>query len=199
MSASKSSDHADGNVSQTIRAYLSLGSNLGDRLANLAEAAARLDTRGDLVVVSVSPVYETAPIGESGAVVSDQPSYLNCAIAIDTSMEAGKLRFFTAEIERVMGRGAHGRWQPRTIDIDLVLYGNERISKPGLDVPHPRMTERAFVLKPLIDLDPEITGPGIGRLADLVAATTAQGCVIHTSAPDYQAQIDARLLEPGAD
>jgi 2-amino-4-hydroxy-6-hydroxymethyldihydropteridine diphosphokinase len=196
-------------VSRTVRAYLSLGSNLGDRLANLAEAVARLqtgrdgkrreETGRDLVVASVSPVYETAPIGESGLVVSDQPPYLNCAIAIDTSMEPMKLREFTAEIERTMGRGTHGRWQPRTIDIDLVLYGDERISKPGLDVPHARMMERAFVLKPLIDLDPELTGPGLGRLADVLPLVETQGCTMHTSAPDFQAMIDARLLEPGAD
>jgi 2-amino-4-hydroxy-6-hydroxymethyldihydropteridine diphosphokinase len=186
-------------MSPTVRAYLSLGSNLGDRLANLAEAAARLDTRGDIVVVSVSPVYETAPIGESGSVVLDQPSYLNCAIAVDTSMEPAKLRVFTAEIERAMGRGPHARWQSRTIDIDLVLYGAERISKPGLEVPHPRMTERAFVLKPLIDLDPDISGPGIGRLESLLPATASQGCVVHTAAPEFQALIDSRLLELGAD
>jgi 2-amino-4-hydroxy-6-hydroxymethyldihydropteridine diphosphokinase len=196
-------------VTATVRAYLSLGSNLGDRLANLAEAIARLQTGRDgrrreetgseLVVSSVSPVYETAPIGESGSVVFDQPSYLNCAVAIDTTIDAVNLRAFTAGIERTMGRGTHGRWQPRTIDIDLVLYGSERISKPGLDVPHPRMTERAFVLKPLIDLDPEISAPGTGRLAALVAATESQGCIVHTSAPDFQALIDSRLLEPGTD
>lgn len=186
-------------MNHTVRAYLSLGSNLGDRLANLAEAVARMDTRGDLVVASVSPIYETAPIGESGSVVSDQPSYLNGAIAVDTSMEAGKLREFTAGIERSMGRGTHARWQPRPIDIDLVLFGAERISKPGLDVPHPRMTERAFVLKPLVDLDPDIAGPGAGRLADLLPLVESQGCVVHTSALDFQALIDSRLLELGAD
>jgi 2-amino-4-hydroxy-6-hydroxymethyldihydropteridine diphosphokinase len=186
-------------VSSTVRAYLSLGSNLGDRLANLAEAVARLDTRGDLVVAAVSPVYETAPIGEAGSVVSDQPSYLNCAAAIDTTIEPMKLRAFTAGIERTMGRGTHGRWQPRTIDIDLVLYGAERISKPGLDVPHPRMTERAFVLKPLVDLDPEIIAPGFGRLAALLRNTESQGCVVHITAPEFQTLIDSRLLELGAD
>jgi 2-amino-4-hydroxy-6-hydroxymethyldihydropteridine diphosphokinase len=199
MSASRSSERESDSVSHTIRAYLSLGSNLGDRLANLAEAGARLDTRGDLVVASVSPVYETAPIGESGSVVSDQPAYLNCAIAVDTSMQPWKLREFTAGIERSLGRGTHGRWQPRTIDIDLVLYGAERISKPGLDVPHPRMTERAFVLKPLLDLDPELAAPGIGRLADLLPAVESQGCMRHTTAAEFQALIDARLFESGAD
>jgi 2-amino-4-hydroxy-6-hydroxymethyldihydropteridine diphosphokinase len=186
-------------VNPVVRAYLSLGSNLGDRLANLVGACARLEPRGDMVVAAVSPVYETAAIGESGAVVEDQPPYLNCAVAVDTSLEPSRLRLFTAGIEEAMGRVKRGRWQPRLIDIDLVLYGDKTISTPALTVPHPRMNERAFVLKPLIDLDPGMTAPDVGPLGDLLQGVSAQGCEMHTTAADFQAAIDAQLLEPGAD
>lgn len=183
-------------MSATVRAYLSLGSNLGDRLANLANAVARLDTRDEIVVAAVSPVYETAPIGESGAVVTDQPSYFNCAIAIDTTLEPAQLRTFTAGIEIAMGRGSHGRWQPRTIDIDLVLYGDEEVSTATVTVPHPRMMERAFVLQPLVDLDPDLSAPRLGRLADALAKIHAQGCEAHTSAADLEALVRKFAVKP---
>lgn len=172
-----------------VRAYLSLGSNLGDRMENLAEAAARVRVIDGVDLVAVSPVYETAPIGQSGAVVDDQPAYLNCAVAIETNVDPVELRARTARIERAMGRGLHGRWQPRVIDIDLVLYGDQRIATQTVTVPHPRMTERAFVLKPLVDLDAGIAAPGAGKLATLLDALPPQGCVQYASADDFRAQI----------
>ena len=153
----------------------------------------------DLIIAAVSPIYETAPIGESGTVVTDQPSYLNCAIAIDTNISPAELRAITVGIEHDLGRGKHARWQPRTIDIDLVIYGDERIATPTLTVPHPRMAERAFVLKPIVDLDADITAPGIGRLADLLPMVASQGCALHTAAADFQDLVDEQLLELGTD
>jgi 2-amino-4-hydroxy-6-hydroxymethyldihydropteridine diphosphokinase len=176
-------------MSEAVRAYLSLGSNLGDRLSHLALAVKRLEATADVSVVAVSPVYETAAIGESGAVVPDEPSYLNCAIAIDTTLDPVALRARTAEIERAMGRGSHGKWEPRTIDIDLVLYGDQQISTATVTVPHPRMMERAFVLRPLVDLDAAITAPGAGALADKLLNLPPQSCELHTSAAEFQRHI----------
>lgn len=172
-----------------VRAYLSLGSNLGDRLANLAGAVRALERLPDVDVQALSPVYETAPLGPSGAVVHDQPAYLNCALAVDVRVGAVELRALTSTIERAMGRGEHGRWESRVIDIDLVLFGDLRVATPALTVPHARMAERAFVLRPLVDIDPNITAPGLGRLADLLAGVAGQGCVQHTTADVFRARV----------
>ena len=140
-----------------VRAYLSLGTNLGDRLANLAQAVRALTDSRDMEVVHVSPVYETAPLGSAGAVVADEPAYLNGAVLIETRLSAQALREQTSRIEHAMGRREHGRWESRVIDIDLVLYGEQRIATAELTVPHASMLERAFVLRPLVDLDPDLS------------------------------------------
>ena len=155
------------------RAYLSLGSNLGDRFQNIVAAVRAL---GDTDrVVAVSPVYETAPLGPDGAVVTDQPAYLNCAVAIDTDGTPAELRARTSAVERAGGRADGERWKPRPIDIDIVLFGDVRINAPTLVVPHPRLHERAFVIRPLLDLDPALSVPGIGSLAALVDGLAWQG------------------------
>ena len=147
------------------RAYLSLGSNLGDRLANIVGAVRALQETHR--VVALSPIYETAPLGPDGSIVRDQSAFLNCAIAIETAETAAQLRARTSSIETAMGRRAGERWKPRPIDIDIVLFGDERIETEALTVPHPRLHERAFVVQPLLDLDHSLEVPGIGALAPL--------------------------------
>jgi 2-amino-4-hydroxy-6-hydroxymethyldihydropteridine diphosphokinase len=163
---------------------------MGDRLANLAGAIRAL--KRELGAVVPSPVYETAPIGPAGTVVDDQPAFLNCAVAVDTTLSPVALRAVGTAIERAHGRKDGERWQPRPIDIDLVLYGQERVTLPELTVPHPRMFDRAFVLRPLVDLDPAISAPGAGRLVTLLPALDWQGCVLHTTASALQSLVEAR-------
>ncbi len=180
------------------RAYLSLGTNLGDRLTNLAGAVRALMDAHDVDVIDVSPVYETAPLGSEGVVVATEPAYLNCAIVIDTKLSAPALRAETLRIEHAMGRGAHGRWESRVIDIDLVLFGDERIATSELTVPHASMFERAFVLRPLVDLDADLSVAGVGRLTKLLPNLMWQGCDLYAPADTLRAvRTSADLLAHG--
>lgn len=129
--------------------YLSLGSNLGARLGHLAEAVRRLNDLPGVRVAGVSNIYETAPQG-----FTEQPAFLNLAVAVETNLEPLGLLAHIQEVERAMGRVRTLRWGPRTIDIDILLFGREQIRTEALEVPHPRMGERAFVLVPLLDLHP---------------------------------------------
>ena len=143
-----------------VRAYIGLGSNLGDREATLRRA---LDLLGD-EVVAVSSFRETEPVG-----YLDQPRFLNAAAALDTELAPRALLDRLLEVERELGRTREGpRFGPRTIDLDLLLYGDRTIDEPGLTVPHPRLAERLFVLEPLAELDPDLDVPGHGRVADLL-------------------------------
>lgn len=139
--------------------YISLGSNLGDREATIREAIAALPG-----VTAVSELRETEPVG-----VVDQPRFLNGAARLETELSARQLLDALLAIERGLGRERRERWGPRTIDLDLLLYGNETVDEPGLTVPHPRLHERRFALEPLADLDPELVVPGRGRVRDLLA------------------------------
>lgn len=147
------------------RAYVALGSNLGDREAILRAAVDALDAEDGIEVVAVSSLRDTEPVG-----VGDQPRFLNGAVALDTTLAPRELLERLLEVEQRFGRvrvpGEHG---PRTLDLDLLLYGDERIDEPGLVVPHPRLHERRFVLEPLADLDPELDVPGRGRVGELTA------------------------------
>jgi len=133
----------------TRRAYLGIGTNLGDRLAYLQLAVDALAGADDVRVVAVSPVYETAPVGGP-----EQPDYLNAVVALDTSLTPRALLRLANAIEADADRVRSVRWGPRTLDVDVLLVGDEQVDEPDLVVPHPRMTERAFVLVPLADLDP---------------------------------------------
>ena len=137
----------------TVRAILGIGSNLGDRLANLQGAVDALTATDGVDVVAVSAVYETDPVGP------EQPDYLNAAVAVDTTLDPHALldvgQRLEAEAHRVRGE----RWGPRTLDVDVLFYGDERIDEPDLVVPHPRWAERDFVLAPLADLG----YPGVER------------------------------------
>jgi 2-amino-4-hydroxy-6-hydroxymethyldihydropteridine diphosphokinase len=134
-----------------IRAYLGIGSNLGDRHAHLQLAVDALAATAGITVVAVSPVYETDPVG--GPVQDD---FLNAVVAVDTERSARDLLAACLAIEQVAHRVRTERWGPRTLDVDVLTYGGETISEPDLEVPHPRMRERAFVLAPLADLAPDL-------------------------------------------
>jgi 2-amino-4-hydroxy-6-hydroxymethyldihydropteridine diphosphokinase len=142
-------------------AYVGLGSNLGDREATLRAA---LELLGD-DVVAVSSFRETDPVG-----YLDQPRFLNAAAALETGLEPRPLLERLLEIELGLGRTRDGpRFGPRTIDLDLLLYGDRVIAEPGLVVPHPRLAERRFALEPLAELDPDLVVPGLGRVVDLLS------------------------------
>jgi 2-amino-4-hydroxy-6-hydroxymethyldihydropteridine diphosphokinase len=144
--------------------YLSLGSNLGDRAALLAEAVARLCAHPALTVTQVSPVYETRAVADE-----PQPDYLNLAVALETDLEPRQLLSVTQEIERVLGRERPYPNAPRTIDVDLLVCGGIMMATAELTLPHPRMLQRQFVLQPLADIAPDLRAgmaPPVGELAD---------------------------------
>jgi len=147
------------------RAYIGLGANLGDRRAALDAALAALGARPDIEVVAISRVRETDPWGPV-----EQPRFLNAAAAVATTLSPRELLDALLAVERELGRTREGpRWGPRTIDLDLLLYGDAQIDEPGLTVPHPRLAERLFVLEPLLDLDPSLVVPGAGNVESLLA------------------------------
>ena len=147
------------------RAYVGLGANLGDRDATIRRALELLAAEDDVEVVAVSRLRETEPVG-----LVDQPRFLNGAAAIETSLSARQLLDVLLRAEQELGRVRSGvRFGPRTIDLDLLLYGGEIVAEPGLQVPHPRLHERRFALEPLAELDPGLEIPGRGRVSDLVA------------------------------
>jgi 2-amino-4-hydroxy-6-hydroxymethyldihydropteridine diphosphokinase len=132
-------------------AYLGLGSNLGDRRKNLAEAVRRLHANPARQVVQASPVYESSPVG-----VTAQPDFLNLVVKVTTTETPHELLAECLWIETDLGRVRQERWGPRTIDIDLLLYCDARIDDERLTVPHPRMYERSFVIVPLAEIAPEL-------------------------------------------
>ena len=148
------------------RAFVALGSNLGDREATLHGAVAALAAEPGIEVVAVSRLRETDPVG-----YVDQPRFLNGAAELETSLGAPDLLGRLLAVERRFGRSREGvpAQGPRTLDLDLLLYGDAEIDEPGLRVPHPRMHERGFVLEPLADLDPALEIPGKGRVQELLA------------------------------
>jgi 2-amino-4-hydroxy-6-hydroxymethyldihydropteridine diphosphokinase len=147
------------------RAYVGLGANLGNREEALEQAVALLEATERVDVIAVSELRETDPVG-----VLDQPRFLNGAAVVETTLSARELLDTLLAIERSLGRVRMERWGPRTVDLDLLLYGDEIIDEPGLRVPHPRLHERRFALEPLVELDPELVIPGRGRVSELLAA-----------------------------
>lgn len=147
------------------RAFLGLGSNLGDREQHLRDAIARLEAASGVNLAARSRVYQTEAM-----YVTDQPEFLNMVIAVDVADElsARDLLRLVKEIERDIGRKHRERWGPRELDIDILLFGEEHIAEDDFEVPHPRMWERAFVVVPLADVAPELkapTGETVGELA----------------------------------
>lgn len=147
------------------RAYVGLGANLGAREITVLRAVDLLAAADGVEVVAVSRLLETEPVG-----VADQPPFLNGAVALDTTRSARDLLDLLLETERSLGRVRRERWGPRTIDLDLLVYGDETVDEPGLHVPHPRLHERRFALEPLAELDPELEIPGLGRVSSALAA-----------------------------
>jgi len=131
------------------RAYLGIGSNLGDRAARLQAAVDGLAAADGVTVAEVSPVYETDPVGGP-----DQPQYLNAVVAVDTDCTPRELLELAQRLEDAADRVRGERWGPRTLDVDVLLVGDDEVTEPDLVVPHPRMYERAFVMVPLAELDP---------------------------------------------
>lgn len=147
--------------------YLSLGSNLGDREANLTRAVESL-ARGGVALLRRSSLYATEPVGFAA-----QPWFLNCVVQAQTELMPRQLLRAVQQVERELGRRRIVRGGPRIIDIDILLYGASVIRAPGLEVPHPRMSERRFVLVPLRELEPGLRHPQLGRtISELLAGTT---------------------------
>jgi 2-amino-4-hydroxy-6-hydroxymethyldihydropteridine diphosphokinase len=142
-----------------VLAYVGLGANLGDREAAILAAADRLDA------TRLSTIRETEPWG-----YAEQPPFLNAAAEVETELSPRALLDRLLEIERSLGRLRLGpKWGPRTIDLDLLLYGDDVVDEPGLIVPHPRLHERLFVVEPLNELDPALKIPGKGAVSTLLA------------------------------
>jgi 2-amino-4-hydroxy-6-hydroxymethyldihydropteridine diphosphokinase len=151
-------------------ALIGLGSNLGDRKARLDAAVAALGRTAGIAVVKVSGYHETRPVGGPPG----QGDYLNAAVAIETSLEPLELLHVLQEIERDGGRVRTEHWGPRTVDLDLLLFGDRVLAGRELEVPHPRMAERRFVLEPLAEIAPGMIDPVSGRtIAELLAACQA--------------------------
>ena len=148
------------------RSFVGLGGNLEDPRAQIERALELLAAEDGVDVVAVSTLRETDPVG-----YEDQPRFLNGAAELQTSLEAGELLDRLLEIERRLGRvrGEGPRFGPRTIDLDLLLHGDQMIADPGLQIPHPRLHERRFALEPLAELDPALEIPGRGSVQTLLA------------------------------
>jgi len=151
-----------------VRAYVGLGSNLGDRAAYLLLGLSALSRLPKTHLLRLSPVYETDPVGPP------QPPYLNMVAELETDLSPTGLLAEMLRVEKALGRERRERWGPRTLDLDLLLYGDLVLEEAGLSVPHPRLHERAFVLVPLLDLLPEGRHPLLGQsFAELLASLDA--------------------------
>ncbi|MEW7006702.1 2-amino-4-hydroxy-6-hydroxymethyldihydropteridine diphosphokinase [Lentilitoribacter sp. EG35] len=137
-------------MTKTIQAALGLGGNLGDPKAQIQEALLLLSANENIDIEAVSHLYKTAPWGNT-----DQPSFLNACVLISTNLSARRLLEVCLAIEGELGRVRLERWGPRAIDLDVLFYADVQVDEPGLELPHPRMTERAFVMVPLSDVVPD--------------------------------------------
>ena len=154
-----------------VTAYIGIGANLGDARANVLDAFVRLGKLPGATLEAVSSLYRTAPIDSSG------DDYINAVARLSTSLPSQALLEALFDIEQAHGRERPYFNAPRTLDLDLLLYGDEVISTPTLTVPHPRMPQRAFVLLPLLELVPDISLPGLGRAAQFAPAVADQGII----------------------
>ncbi len=150
------------------RAYIALGANVGDRAGTLARAVAKLREVDGVTVLAVSELVETLPVGGP----DHQPAYLNGAVAIETTLSPQELLAAAATIESQLGRNrqAERRWGPRMCDLDILLMGETVLDTDDLTIPHPRMAERAFVLRPLVDIAPEARHPVLNKTAQELLA-----------------------------
>ena len=165
------------------RVVIAMGSNLGDRLDYLQGGLDGLFDTPRLVFLAVSPVYETTPVGGP-----EQPDYLNAVTIGETTLPAWAVLERCHSLEDAFGRVRGELWGPRTLDLDLIVYGDEMSDGPGLMLPHPRAHERAFVLAPWHDADPDAELPGQGKVADLLKALGTTGVT----------RLDGTVLQPPA-
>jgi 2-amino-4-hydroxy-6-hydroxymethyldihydropteridine diphosphokinase len=158
-----------------VTAYIALGSNLGDRRDHLNCALAAVADLPHIATVTPSPFYETAPVGPP-----DQDRYLNAAAEVRTLAAPAELMADLLDIERRLGRPPRDqrqRWGPRVIDLDLLIYGDTTLDEPGLTLPHPRLHQRDFVLRPVCDLAPDLVHPLLGRTMRKLLAELEVGAV----------------------
>jgi len=141
-----------------MRAFIGLGANLGDREASIRAALEAIAAMPETDLVRVSSLYDTEPVGDV-----DQPNFLNAVALVDTELDARQLLWNLMLVEKKLGRVRTQRWGPRTIDLDLLLFGDEIIEDPDLRVPHPEIIRRSFVLVPLVELEPRLVHPGTGE------------------------------------
>lgn len=169
-------DTLTGEMKPIRRAVIALGSNLGDREANLQGAVAQLADTPDVWITGVSPVYETAPVDSP----EDSGDYLNAVVLVDTTLSPEVLLERALAIEEAFDRQrAPGLVnEPRTIDVDLITVGDKTSDSPALRLPHPRAAERAFVLRPWYDVEPDAELPGFGAVAELLAAVDGDGITL---------------------
>lgn len=151
-------------------AYIALGSNLKDPRRQIHEGFAALARMPHTDLIARSSLYRSAPVG-----YTDQPDFVNAVAAIRTSLAPRALLEALLDIEREQGRVREFLNAPRTLDLDIALYGDRVIDEPGLSVPHPRMHQRAFVVLPLAEIAPDMVVPGHGRISDLLAQTDTRG------------------------
>lgn len=167
-------DTITGEMRPIRRVVVSLGANLGDRLASLQGAITALADTPDVWLTAVSPVYETDPVDAPDG----SPSYLNAVVLLDTTMPALRLLERALAIEDAFGRDRSGvRNEPRTLDVDLIVVGDRRSDTDSLQLPHPRAAVRAFVLQPWADLEPDALLPDAGPVSELLAASDRAGLV----------------------
>jgi 2-amino-4-hydroxy-6-hydroxymethyldihydropteridine diphosphokinase len=164
-------DTLTGDVRPVRRAAIGLGSNVGDRLDFLQGAVDALEDSPEIWPVRVSSVYETEPVG--GPV--GQMSFLNAVLVVDTTLSARMLHERALAVEDAFGRSREVRWGPRTLDIDILALGDRVLRDADLTIPHPLIAERAFVLVPWAEVDPDFEIPGAGRVATLLAAVPTEG------------------------
>jgi 2-amino-4-hydroxy-6-hydroxymethyldihydropteridine diphosphokinase len=164
-------DTLTGDLRPLRRAALALGSNLGDRLEYLQAAVDALTDSSEIIPVAVSSVYETEPVGGP----EEQPPFLNAVLVVDTTLSPRSLMERCQAAEDAFGRTREVPKGPRTLDVDVLAVGDKTVQDDDLQVPHPRLAERAFVLVPWAEVDPEFTVPGIGRVGDLSDAVSKAG------------------------
>jgi len=152
------------------RAFVAFGANLGDPVASFGHACAALDALPGTRLLRRSSLYRSAALGTT----DEQPDYLNAVVELHTTLAAAALLAHLFDIEREAGRTREAQRAPRTLDLDLLLYDDEVIREPGLEVPHPRMHERAFVLLPLAEIAPDACIPGHGAAAALLPQVAGQ-------------------------
>lgn len=155
----------------SVRAFVGIGSNLDDPIGHVRRALRELDEVVDSQCVAASSLYRSDPMGPPG-----QPDYINAVAALDTDLSPLDLLHALQALEQAHGRVREGlRWGPRTLDLDLLLYGSQTIDLPELQVPHPGLHERAFVLYPLAEIEPQLVVPGKGTMEQLMVRCRFQG------------------------